>query len=241
MTFSIHSFPLKDEERCALWVEAVCKPNWKPSKSSVVCSLHFKESDYLIKPGTYIKHLNQYAVPAAPKLTIVQRDKLQNNSSSASKVAYTNSSNKVQKNITSLHVAAESLAIKDENMVLSVRNQPKKKEIRLLPKRIEQSTACGNHSYARKPEEASNSKIVYMCYPVLYPMMNTEVSKPSPKQEHDQDALEKAQLRRKIKTLTQTVCRQRKRINSLKILLRKLYRHKLSKEGAKSLLVDKVV
>jgi hypothetical protein len=42
---SNHVFP-KDQKRRDLWTKAIPRANWKPSKSSVICSLHFDSSDY---------------------------------------------------------------------------------------------------------------------------------------------------------------------------------------------------
>lgn len=38
------SFPSKEEER-RKWVNAVKRKNWKPSKTSRICSAHFREED----------------------------------------------------------------------------------------------------------------------------------------------------------------------------------------------------
>ncbi|BES97347.1 Hypothetical protein NTJ_10161 [Nesidiocoris tenuis] len=39
-----HRFP-KDEKLRKLWVQAVCRKNWKPSTNTVICTEHFAETD----------------------------------------------------------------------------------------------------------------------------------------------------------------------------------------------------
>lgn len=42
--FCFFRFPLNDE-KCRKWVNAVRRKNWKPSKTSRICSAHFREED----------------------------------------------------------------------------------------------------------------------------------------------------------------------------------------------------
>jgi hypothetical protein len=59
---SMFHFPPKDnEELRQKWVKFVCRENWKPSDSSVVCSDHF-DTKYLI-PGKQRTRLNQELDP----------------------------------------------------------------------------------------------------------------------------------------------------------------------------------
>lgn len=45
--FLFFRFPLNDPQRLNLWVQALHRKNFKPTKSMVLCSEHFKETDYL--------------------------------------------------------------------------------------------------------------------------------------------------------------------------------------------------
>ncbi|KAM9299287.1 uncharacterized protein PAF06_016335 [Gastrophryne carolinensis] len=66
-------FPLKDPERLEKWIEAVQRDDWKPTLHSKVCSDHFTEKDYMIRPGAACPYLRVDAVPTP--LVIVQRKK----------------------------------------------------------------------------------------------------------------------------------------------------------------------
>lgn len=57
-------FPFKRPEILKLWIAAVRRENWYPSKTSKLCGKHFVESDYLIKPGCTAKLLKPDAVPS---------------------------------------------------------------------------------------------------------------------------------------------------------------------------------
>ncbi|XP_063311629.1 uncharacterized protein LOC134611565 isoform X2 [Pelobates fuscus] len=57
-------FPMKDPERLAEWVAAIKRKNWKPSDSSRICSDHFTDKDYMLRPGAMIPRLRLDAVPS---------------------------------------------------------------------------------------------------------------------------------------------------------------------------------
>ncbi|KAL1488508.1 hypothetical protein ABEB36_014974 [Hypothenemus hampei] len=57
---SFHMFP-KDIEKQKKWLAALNLINYTPCKSAAVCSVHFKNSDYV--PGAAIKKLQSNAVP----------------------------------------------------------------------------------------------------------------------------------------------------------------------------------
>lgn len=44
---TVHSFPLSDVELCAKWVRAMGRKRFVPSIHSTICSLHFKEDDFV--------------------------------------------------------------------------------------------------------------------------------------------------------------------------------------------------
>ncbi|KAM5131989.1 uncharacterized protein ACMZJ9_018794 [Mantella aurantiaca] len=56
-------FPMKDPERLARWIEVVQRDDWKPTVHSKVCSDHFTEKDYMIRPGAACPYLRTDAVP----------------------------------------------------------------------------------------------------------------------------------------------------------------------------------
>ena len=40
-----HVFP-KDPKKLEMWLRAIPRENWTPTPHSIICSLHFDESDY---------------------------------------------------------------------------------------------------------------------------------------------------------------------------------------------------
>ncbi|KAI4455481.1 thap domain-containing [Holotrichia oblita] len=59
-----HTFPWKRPEILKLWVQAIRRENWYPSKTSRICGNHFLENDYKLKPGSTIKLLKPDAIPS---------------------------------------------------------------------------------------------------------------------------------------------------------------------------------
>ncbi|XP_056373552.1 THAP domain-containing protein 5-like isoform X2 [Hyla sarda] len=57
-------FPMKDPDRLSKWVSAIRRKNWKPSASSRICSDHFTEIDYMLRPGAMVPRLRLDAVPS---------------------------------------------------------------------------------------------------------------------------------------------------------------------------------
>ncbi|XP_029344022.1 THAP domain-containing protein 1-like isoform X1 [Acyrthosiphon pisum] len=60
---SFHKFPLKEKERLQQWVHAVRRKDFKPTSSSTLCSLHFKETDFYSAVVSGKKMLKKSAVP----------------------------------------------------------------------------------------------------------------------------------------------------------------------------------
>ncbi|KAM5192743.1 uncharacterized protein ACMZJ9_010754 [Mantella aurantiaca] len=56
-------FPMKDPIRLFKWVTAIRRKNWKPSASSRICSDHFTDNDYMLRPGAMVPRLRLDAVP----------------------------------------------------------------------------------------------------------------------------------------------------------------------------------
>ncbi|KAG5877774.1 hypothetical protein JTB14_007210 [Gonioctena quinquepunctata] len=59
----IESFPFKRPDILELWIKAVRKENWAPSRSSKLCGDHFLPTDYMVKPGCFTKRSKPNAVP----------------------------------------------------------------------------------------------------------------------------------------------------------------------------------
>ncbi|KAG8454623.1 hypothetical protein GDO86_001009 [Hymenochirus boettgeri] len=57
-------FPMKDRKRLFDWIAAVRRKNWMPSGASRICSDHFTENDYMLRPGAQIPRLRLDAVPS---------------------------------------------------------------------------------------------------------------------------------------------------------------------------------
>ena len=58
------SFPLKKTELLREWVKAVRRECFTPTSTSYLCSDHFTEADFQVKPGAAIRRLNDTAVPS---------------------------------------------------------------------------------------------------------------------------------------------------------------------------------
>ncbi|KAJ8964124.1 hypothetical protein NQ314_005120 [Rhamnusium bicolor] len=59
-----HGFPFNRPPIIALWLAAIRRVEWKPSKYSKLCSAHFVESDYQNRPNSLLKILRDDAVPS---------------------------------------------------------------------------------------------------------------------------------------------------------------------------------
>ncbi|KAG5895656.1 hypothetical protein JTB14_008665 [Gonioctena quinquepunctata] len=89
---SFHAFPFKRPEILKLWIAAVRRENWHPSKTSKLCGKHFVATDYLIKPGCTAKLLKPDAVPSVflfpkhliKKVPLPRRKMLKKNEDTAS-------------------------------------------------------------------------------------------------------------------------------------------------------------
>lgn len=61
--FVCHRFPLNNENLLNKWIAVVGKPNWRPKKTSRICSLHFSEKDIIRGMGYKYFYLRENAVP----------------------------------------------------------------------------------------------------------------------------------------------------------------------------------
>lgn len=58
------SFPLKRPSVLAKWISEIKRKNFKPTKYSYLCSKHFTNDDYQIRPGSLVKWLKDEAIPS---------------------------------------------------------------------------------------------------------------------------------------------------------------------------------
>ncbi|XP_025203306.1 THAP domain-containing protein 1-like [Melanaphis sacchari] len=59
-----HHFPLKRSSVLANWINEMKRKNFKPTKYSYLCSEHFTNDDYQIRPGSNVRWLKDDAVPS---------------------------------------------------------------------------------------------------------------------------------------------------------------------------------
>ncbi|KAM5192996.1 uncharacterized protein ACMZJ9_012708 isoform 1-T2 [Mantella aurantiaca] len=57
-------FPMKNPEYLAKWLAIIRRDKWKPSIYSRLCSDHFTEDDYMLRPGASYPYLRLDAVPS---------------------------------------------------------------------------------------------------------------------------------------------------------------------------------
>ena len=62
--YSFHCFPHQNPNLLKKWVHAICRKQWKPTKHSFICSDHFHESCFVIRPGAEGRRLKDDAVPS---------------------------------------------------------------------------------------------------------------------------------------------------------------------------------
>ncbi|KAG5858325.1 hypothetical protein JTB14_033292 [Gonioctena quinquepunctata] len=60
---SFHGFPFKRPDILELWIKAVRRENWAPSRRSKLCGDHLLPTDYMVKSGCSTKRLKPNAVP----------------------------------------------------------------------------------------------------------------------------------------------------------------------------------
>lgn len=59
----LYRFPFSRPEILKLWIKAIGRENWTPTKTTVLCGAHFLKTDYLDKPGCTQKSLKLDAIP----------------------------------------------------------------------------------------------------------------------------------------------------------------------------------
>lgn len=58
---------MKNPVRLSKWIKALHRSDWKPSAFSRICSDHFKDKNYILRPGVAIPRLRSSAVPSVCK------------------------------------------------------------------------------------------------------------------------------------------------------------------------------
>ena len=61
---SFHQFPHKNPERLRKWIQAIRRKDWVPTKNSYICSKHFTESSFVVRPGKQGRRLYEHAIPS---------------------------------------------------------------------------------------------------------------------------------------------------------------------------------
>ena len=61
---SFHRFPHKDPERLKKWIQAIGRKDWLPTEHTWICSKHFVESNFVVRPGKSGRRLYDHAVPS---------------------------------------------------------------------------------------------------------------------------------------------------------------------------------
>ena len=62
--YSFHCFPHQNPNLLKKWVHVIRRKQWKPTKHSFICSDHFHESCFVIRPGAEGRRLKDDAVPS---------------------------------------------------------------------------------------------------------------------------------------------------------------------------------
>ena len=61
---SFHRFPQKNPELMSKWIKAIRHKDWVPTKHSYICSQHFAESCFVVRPGKCGRRLYEHAIPS---------------------------------------------------------------------------------------------------------------------------------------------------------------------------------
>ena len=61
---SFHRFPHKNPQLLEKWIKAIRRENWQPTHYSFICSVHFEDSCFVVRPGKIGRHLYEHAVPS---------------------------------------------------------------------------------------------------------------------------------------------------------------------------------
>ena len=71
---SFFHFPLKNQQLLKIWIQNKRRDKWNPSKHSLLCSTHFKESCFVVRPGKRGRLLKEDAAPTEfPEINCVSK------------------------------------------------------------------------------------------------------------------------------------------------------------------------
>ena len=60
---SFHRFPHKNQNLLSNWVHAMKRKDWAPTEHSLLCSNHFDECRFIVRPGKSGRRLYDHVVP----------------------------------------------------------------------------------------------------------------------------------------------------------------------------------
>ena len=63
-SISFHRFPHKNPQLLQKWIQAIRRENWQPTQYSYICSKHFDDSCFVVRPGKSGHRLHEHAVPS---------------------------------------------------------------------------------------------------------------------------------------------------------------------------------
>eukprot|EP00795_Rhopilema_esculentum_P016003 gene16003-7336_t len=139
-SLSFHKFPHGNPELLKKWVIASKRKNWHPTKSSVLCEKHFKETDYVhsdyaesmaLKLEVQRKRLKSDAVPSkfafldhlVPKESKIRKPPARRNILKKCDVAQSTSSETSMKNCDHSYAASPSKKVKKLSNMISKKNR----------------------------------------------------------------------------------------------------------------------
>ena len=61
---SFHRFPHKNPQLLQKWIQAIRRENWQPTQYSYICSKHFDDSCFVVRPEKSGHRLHEHAVPS---------------------------------------------------------------------------------------------------------------------------------------------------------------------------------
>lgn len=163
------SFPLKNKELLQAWNIAIGREDFTPTTSSKVCSIHFRENDYLVRPGAYVKRLKPDAIPSIfPALPdrlkrkqnsrrILERKTVPENSNFCMEIDLTEDDD--CSIVESTNVPTLQVTYNDQSMLSTQINKEFQKKVKTLPHIIRRKT--GNMADSKGMLKSLNNKKLF--------------------------------------------------------------------------------